>query len=257
MTQVTKPILLDETGQQMVGKMEGIIQALQAHGTTDHSQLDNLDYEHSGHTGFQPTISDLSTIRSGAQAGATAYQKPSTGIPASDLASGVIPTVPTALSQLSQDSSHRVVTDTEKSTWNAKGTYSKPSGGIPKTDLTSAVQTSLGKADTALQPTPLVDNTSSSTATATLDPGKVYRYIRSAGLTSLSISLANPSDNTKENEYVIEFISGSTPTSVTLPTGFKWVNGEAPTIEANKHYRLVFLKPNNLAIWGVFATPTV
>ena len=34
---------------------------------------------------------------------------------------------------------------------NAKGTYSKPSGGIPKTDLASAVQTSLGKADTALQ----------------------------------------------------------------------------------------------------------
>jgi hypothetical protein len=32
------------------------------------------------------------------------------------------------------------------------GTYSKPSGGIPKTDLASAVQTSLGKADTALQP---------------------------------------------------------------------------------------------------------
>lgn len=29
--------------------------------------------------------------------------------------------------------------------------YSKPSGGIPKTDLASDVQTSLGKADTALQ----------------------------------------------------------------------------------------------------------
>ena len=31
------------------------------------------------------------------------------------------------------------------------GTYSKPSGGIPASDLESAVQTSLGKADTALQ----------------------------------------------------------------------------------------------------------
>lgn len=31
------------------------------------------------------------------------------------------------------------------------GTYSKPSGGIPKTDLASAVQTSLEKADSALQ----------------------------------------------------------------------------------------------------------
>lgn len=31
------------------------------------------------------------------------------------------------------------------------GTYSKPSGGIPKTDLANDVQSSLGKADTALQ----------------------------------------------------------------------------------------------------------
>lgn len=31
------------------------------------------------------------------------------------------------------------------------GTYSKPSGGIPKSDLAAAVQTSLGKADTAIQ----------------------------------------------------------------------------------------------------------
>lgn len=35
------------------------------------------------------------------------------------------------------------------------GTYSKPSGGIPKSDLASGVQTSLGKADTALQTAPV------------------------------------------------------------------------------------------------------
>lgn len=34
---------------------------------------------------------------------------------------------------------------------DGKGTYSKPSGGIPKTDLASAVQSSLSKADSALQ----------------------------------------------------------------------------------------------------------
>lgn len=62
--------------------------------------------------------------------------------------------IPTALSQLSADSTHRLVTDTEKSAWDAKGTYSKPSGGIPKTDLASAVQTSLDRADTALQSIP-------------------------------------------------------------------------------------------------------
>ena len=62
--------------------------------------------------GKQDKISDLDTIRSGAALGATALQS-----------------------------------YTEKYT----GTYSKPSGGIPKSDLSSAVQTSLGKADTALQ----------------------------------------------------------------------------------------------------------
>ena len=42
----------------------------------------------------------------------TAYQKPSGGIPDTDIASA--------------------------STWNAKGTYSKPSGGIPDSDIASA-----------------------------------------------------------------------------------------------------------------------
>ena len=46
------------------------------------------------------------------------------------------------------------VTESTVSGWGFTkntGTYSKPSGGIPKTDLASSVQTSLSKADTALQ----------------------------------------------------------------------------------------------------------
>ena len=43
--------------------------------------------------GKQDTINDLQTIRDGAAAGATAYQKPQNGIPANDLAQGVIPDV--------------------------------------------------------------------------------------------------------------------------------------------------------------------
>lgn len=59
------------------------------------------------------------------------------------------PNIPSALSDLTDDSTHRLVSDTEKSTWNSK--YDKPVGGIPKTDLSSAVQTSLNLADTSLQ----------------------------------------------------------------------------------------------------------
>ena len=46
---------------------------------------------------------------------------------------------------------HKFTSTSEKSSWNAK--YDKPSGGIPSTDLSSSVQTSLGKADTAVQNT--------------------------------------------------------------------------------------------------------
>lgn len=64
--------------------------------------------------------------------------------------SGVVDvSVPTALSQLSADATHRLVTDSQISAWGAK--YDKPSGGIPKSDLASAVQSSLASADSAVQ----------------------------------------------------------------------------------------------------------
>ena len=72
-----------------------------------------------------------------------------------DLVSGLQSEI-TSNNKLSSDlvddtnKTNKFVTTSEKSTWNAK--YDKPSGGIPKTDLSSAVQTSLGKADTAVQP---------------------------------------------------------------------------------------------------------
>lgn len=58
----------------------------------------------------------------------TAYQKPSTGIPKTDLASAV-----------------------QTSLGKADSAYQKPSGGIPATDLASGVQTNLGLAATAYQ----------------------------------------------------------------------------------------------------------
>lgn len=116
-------------------------------------------------SGKQDVIEDLDDIRSGAQAGATAYQKPQTGIPSTDMSSavqasldkadsalqaetdptvpewakaqnkptytaqevGALPdstTIPSALSDLTDDSTHRVVTDTEKTTWNNKSDFS-------------------------------------------------------------------------------------------------------------------------------------
>ena len=87
------------------------------------------------------------------------YTKPSTGIPASDLAAGVIPAAPGTLN--TNNTTAQTVSSSEALSGAIKlhkvsktGSYNdliKPSGGIPKTDLASAVQTSLGKADTSVQ----------------------------------------------------------------------------------------------------------
>lgn len=66
-----------------------------------------------------------------------------------------------------------VPTETTVSGWGFTkntGTYSKPSGGIPATDLAQAVQTSLGKADTALQSFTETDPTVPSWAKQTNKP---------------------------------------------------------------------------------------
>jgi hypothetical protein len=67
---------------------------------------------------------------------------------------------------------------------NAK--YTKPGTGIPKTDLESAVQTSLGKADTALQavPTQTLNAQTGTTYTVVLaDPGKLVTLTNAAAIT--------------------------------------------------------------------------
>lgn len=74
-------------------------------------------------------------------------------------------------SELSPTSENPVQNKVIKAALDGKGTYSKPSGGIPKTDLASAVQTSLGKADTALQSVPSTYRTAS--AQDTIDSGKI------------------------------------------------------------------------------------
>lgn len=118
--------------------------------------------------GKQDKITDLETIRSGAAKGATAIQSHQdisgkldkaeaastylTKTGASDTYLGKTANAASA-TKATQDASGNVITSTyaTKTELSAKGTYSKPSGGIPMTDLASEVQTSLGKADTALQ----------------------------------------------------------------------------------------------------------
>ena len=61
------------------------------------------------------------------------------------------------------------------------GTYSKPSGGIPASDLASAVQTSLGKADTALQAAPVTSVNGQTGAVTVTVPTKTSDLTNDSG----------------------------------------------------------------------------
>ena len=157
------------------------------------------------------------------------YEKPSGGIPSSDLNSSaqamLLPSGGTVGQVLSKKSSSNydvewadggsggtsdytdltnkpqinshTLTGNQSAADLGLGTYSKPSGGIPDTDLSSAVQASLAKADTALQTAP-VTSVNSKTGAVVLSASDVGAYsIPSGGIpdtdlsSSVQASLAN------------------------------------------------------------------
>lgn len=174
------------------------------------------------------------------------------------------------------------VTESTVSGWGFTkntGTYSKPSTGIPKSDLASAVQTSLGKADTALQSyteqykgtvtsvkingATKTPDTNGMVDLGTIEGGGSSAYPRiDHGISDVDISLTpntfhiwdelsdldlSLADETVgiANEYLFQFTSGATPTALTLPDSIKWVRGE-PNIEANKTYQISIV--NNIGL---------
>ena len=135
------------------------------------------------------------------------------------------------------NSGNKFVTTSEKQIWNNK--YDKPNSGIPKADLASAVQTSLDKADTALQSHQDISGKANkisvvqtSASTIEINSNTFYKF---GEVASLNITLASITDNTIYNEYMFEFVSGTTATTLTLPSSIKWL--ETPTIDANKIYQ--------------------
>lgn len=225
--------------------------------------------------------------------------------------------VPTSLSELIEDSTHRTVSDTEKQTWNNKsefsgsyndlsnkptipaevtettvsnwgftkntGTYSKPSEGIPKNDLSSDVQTSLGKADTALQSyteqytgtiTGITMNGASKGTIGVVDLGTVitshqdlsdYELKPTTISSSETTASITPQNNTiyqfdeltsltitnppATGAYSIIFTSGATATTTVIPNTMLGLEDFAA--EANTVYEInVF---NNRAVVGSWA----
>ena len=154
--------LWKETRLQGNNNTDGIVLLIElVEGNIGHlTNLDNLfaDLESkvTAHTGN----SDIHVTSTQKTAWTAKYDKPSGGIPKSDLASSVQSSLDKADSALQQHqdisaltnhvaNNNVHVTADQKNMWFAK--YNKPTDGIPKTDLASGVQTSLNKADTALQ----------------------------------------------------------------------------------------------------------
>ena len=104
------------------------------------------------------------------------------------------------------------ISSSDISAWNAKGTYSKPSGGIPKTDLASAVQTSLGKADTALQSYTETDPTVPAWAKASSKPS--YTASEVGALPASTVIPSKTSDLTNDSGFLTQHqdISGKQDT---------------------------------------------
>ena len=77
-----------------------------------------------------------------------------------------------------------------------------------------------------------VEVVESATTTLEIQPNKFYKF---GEVTELNLTLAEITDTTQLNEFMFEFVSGSTATTLTLPDTIKWL--ETPTIESNKIYQ--------------------
>ena len=71
-------------------------------------------------------------------------------------------------------------------------------------------------------------------------------YKKTDIVSSITVFLSPSLDSSSVNEYILEFSSSSTGTSLTLPNTIKWVNGEVPKIEPNSTYQISIV--NNLGV---------
>lgn len=86
------------------------------------------------------------------------------------------------------------------------------------------------------------------TSSITLLPNIYYRKTNQSGI--LDISLSSESDGIL-NEYLIEFTTSATGTTILLPNTIKWANGEIPSFDVGTTYQISIV--NNLGVCIKFA----
>ena len=89
-----------------------------------------------------------------------------------------------------------------------------------------------------------VVNHGTSSTTYTLPPNEYHIW---GTVSSLTLTLATPTNNDIVNEYMFQFTCGSNVTTLSLPSGVKWVGG-TPLLEANTTYQVSII--DNIAVIG-------
>lgn len=93
--------------------------------------------------------------------------------------------------------------------------------------------------------TPIVNHGTSDTTFA-VTPNTLHIW---GEVASLTLTLATPTDATIVNEYMFEFTSGSTATTLSLPATVEWAEScGSLSVEASKTYQVSIV--NNIGLWA-------
>lgn len=196
--------------------------------------------------GKQDTISDLATIRTNAEKGATALQSY------------------TETDPIYTADKPNLALKSEIPDISGLATKTEVAGKQDTIDDLATIRTNANKGATALQsesdPVYMADKPSIAlkTAIVTETEGNASYTISPNVLTklgTLASSVTLSLDTSKEesgvtNIYDIIFITPTNAPSITWPEGISWIGGSAPTIAGEKTYEVSIM--NNLAIYGEY-----
>ena len=87
-------------------------------------------------------------------------------------------------------------------------------------------------------------------ASVTLKPNQYHQMTGSTSRSSFTISFSAVTDSSICNEYFVEFPCYYNNMTLTVPSGVKWANGTAPTMNSGSTYQISFI--NNLAVYTEF-----
>lgn len=189
-----------------------------------------------------PTLNSQNLVLSGGVASELAkkYEKPSGGIPASDIASGVIPSVP--------------VTDVTVGGTSVLNSGTAVIPAIPTVPTISTdIETDKASNTKTASPKAVYDEVHPAVATTQPAGGMLPNVFYNLGTLSgnTTFSFASASDANIKNEWMFQFITPATAPTITWPADItSWMGGVAPVIKENKTYQVSVV--NGLGIIAEF-----